>query len=95
MREHKPEHFHLIEVEQEFLTNTPSRGERPVNLSWEYYLFCRGFKRTKTGKLSRYPIRFLHCLTAPSEDEVVELLEEFVTRPNVTLLEKKHETKTA
>jgi hypothetical protein len=86
-REPRPEQFDRVDVKQEFLTNTPSRGERPPDLEWSYFLFCEGFRKNKKGEFKKYGRKFVHELTAATDEEVLTMLEEFVQQPNVVLQE--------
>jgi len=85
------EDFQFVELEETYIDTTPRFGKRP-DMPWEYVLFCKGYRVDPKRKGGRsLPIRFLHELKADTREEIDELLLEFVTRPNVTLLEDTHE----
>lgn len=73
-------------VEQEFISNIPI-GKRvpPEGEPWTYYLFAVLVTkhRAKHGE-REIRTKYVHILTAPTQEAVDDLLLEFVTRPNVT-----------
>lgn len=80
-----------IELEETFLSNADPRTKKfPEGRKVEYWLFCSTIEtRQLKGGLHEYTKRFIHDISAATEDEANERLAEFADRPDVTVVDTR------
>ena len=84
-----------LEIEDAFLTNTPSGQRHPRSLPWEYILICRTvkkFRATIHGKVKRWETRDRHVrtLNGRHQVDVDRQLEKLVKQKAVKVVEETH-----